>query len=314
MMFHVVHVESDVSSRDTLSAIFTAAQLNIYLKQFDRGEHALAYLAEHSSDIHILVLAHQLMGVLSGLEITQHMRLRGYTGIIFLRSGMVIPDQSILTVAQCEYIPLTLSSFELLQKILQHQPALPSTTLMRTPPPITDIEQPSQQTEMVIVEEKRCRICGNPLPDNLGVCLRCGAIVEPGKSETTHRVANLGETLAAPPIRGLSVVPDYAVITLVISDEHIILPQSNYVILGRVYNQPTTAQASIDLSRFHAHALGVSRQHARIDQEDNVIYITDLGSTNGTFVNEQPLLAHEKHLIHSGDIIRLARLQIQVQF
>lgn len=43
---------------------------------------------------------------------------------------------------------------------------------------------------------------------------------------------------------------------------------------------------------------GASRQHARIHRTDDGFIVTDLGSTNGTLVNEEPI--HE-HLLQHGD-------------
>ncbi len=47
----------------------------------------------------------------------------------------------------------------------------------------------------------------------------------------------------------------------------------------------------------------VSRQHAVINYRDGVFTLTDLGSANGTFVNDLQL--HEAFPLASGDIIRL---------
>jgi hypothetical protein len=48
-----------------------------------------------------------------------------------------------------------------------------------------------------------------------------------------------------------------------------------------------------------------SSQHAEIRPGFNGYTLTDLGSTNGTFVNEQPLAPHFPRLLQSGDRIRI---------
>ena len=53
-------------------------------------------------------------------------------------------------------------------------------------------------------------------------------------------------------------------------------------------------------------AEGVSRFHAKIDNKENQYYITDLNSTNGTFLNGCMLNAHEPELLHTGDQLRFA--------
>jgi pSer/pThr/pTyr-binding forkhead associated (FHA) protein len=45
----------------------------------------------------------------------------------------------------------------------------------------------------------------------------------------------------------------------------------------------------------------VSRKHGRIDPRDGKLFVTDLGSTNGTFVNGQ--IVTEERELHHGDIV-----------
>ncbi len=46
-----------------------------------------------------------------------------------------------------------------------------------------------------------------------------------------------------------------------------------------------------------------SSRHARISREGHVVVIEDLGSTNGTYLNEQPLSGPQP--LHDGDRIRI---------
>lgn len=52
----------------------------------------------------------------------------------------------------------------------------------------------------------------------------------------------------------------------------------------------------------------ISRVHAKITQQDENLYITDMGSTNGTFVNEENIQPHSKVPIKLGDILRFANI------
>jgi DNA-binding NtrC family response regulator len=49
----------------------------------------------------------------------------------------------------------------------------------------------------------------------------------------------------------------------------------------------------------------LSRQHARLELRDGEVWITDLGSTNGSFVNDQRV---DEIVVHPGDQIRLGSL------
>lgn len=46
-----------------------------------------------------------------------------------------------------------------------------------------------------------------------------------------------------------------------------------------------------------------SRHHARIEPSGDGALVTDLGSTNGTFVNEQPI--HARRVLRAGDRVRM---------
>jgi hypothetical protein len=46
-----------------------------------------------------------------------------------------------------------------------------------------------------------------------------------------------------------------------------------------------------------------SSRHARIDRQGDVLVIEDLGSTNGTYLNDQPLTGPQP--LHPGDRIRI---------
>lgn len=52
----------------------------------------------------------------------------------------------------------------------------------------------------------------------------------------------------------------------------------------------------------------VSRLHAHFDYEHEQVTVTDLGSTNGTYVNRQRLEPHKPRRLKSGDVVNLANV------
>lgn len=50
----------------------------------------------------------------------------------------------------------------------------------------------------------------------------------------------------------------------------------------------------------------ISQLHARIDRDGEIYYIEDLNSTNGTYVNDEPLAYKERRKLNSNDMIRFA--------
>lgn len=53
----------------------------------------------------------------------------------------------------------------------------------------------------------------------------------------------------------------------------------------------------------------VSRYHARIDEENGCYYVTDLNSTNGTFLNGKKICSNEKFRIKLEDVITFANVE-----
>ena len=56
--------------------------------------------------------------------------------------------------------------------------------------------------------------------------------------------------------------------------------------------------------------LTVSGQHAAIDTTSNGSFVLDLGSTNGTMVNSQPI---KKHLLQHDDVIDIGKYKLRFQ-
>jgi hypothetical protein len=59
---------------------------------------------------------------------------------------------------------------------------------------------------------------------------------------------------------------------------------------------------------------GVSREHARIYQIGRRLFVEDVGSTNGTFLNDQRISPHLPHVLQEGDALQLGRLKLRVKF
>jgi pSer/pThr/pTyr-binding forkhead associated (FHA) protein len=56
----------------------------------------------------------------------------------------------------------------------------------------------------------------------------------------------------------------------------------------------------------------ISRKHCQVEVIDNTLFITDLNSSNGTFLNGMRLVSGEKHIIKSGDKLVIGKLDSQV--
>lgn len=80
-------------------------------------------------------------------------------------------------------------------------------------------------------------------------------------------------------------------------------PDQTTLLLGKLNN---TEPPDIDLSELPNSEI-ISRQHARIYTEAKKYYIEDLGSSNGTYVNNASVGKGERQEITSGDVIALGK-------
>lgn len=81
--------------------------------------------------------------------------------------------------------------------------------------------------------------------------------------------------------------------------------------LGRaIEGQPILPD--VDLSPYNAFSMGVSRLHAALRIINGDVYISDLGSSNGTRVNGQRIVPHVDCAVNHGDLIVLGKLKMQI--
>lgn len=83
------------------------------------------------------------------------------------------------------------------------------------------------------------------------------------------------------------------------------------ITLGR----PTSPSSDyLDLAPYNGVRQGVSRRHCRLDRRHNHLYLTDLNSTNGTYLNGEPIKPGLSYPIADGDQIVLGLLYLTVFF
>lgn len=90
------------------------------------------------------------------------------------------------------------------------------------------------------------------------------------------------------------------------------MEMTNTLLLGRACEPEN--QFALDLNPYGGYWHGVSRQHAMIVIEDGSVKLTDLGSTNGTFLNGSPLPPNQLRILCDGDVIALSRLVMTIHF
>lgn len=126
----------------------------------------------------------------------------------------------------------------------------------------------------------RCPTCGGPASDG-AVCDYCGMAV----SRVTAVGGGTGAESTGP-------------VTRLLGPWGVVEIGSEPVLIGRLSSTPAIADALADVDI-------VSRKHAEIVVRDGRTWLRDIGSANGTAVNEQRLTPHTPVVVHPGDTIRL---------
>lgn len=70
----------------------------------------------------------------------------------------------------------------------------------------------------------------------------------------------------------------------------------------------------LDLTPYGASEKGVSRVHAALQRLKNNLFLVDMGSSNGTFVNGQRLASQQPNMLIEGDEIRLGNLVATITY
>lgn len=157
-----------------------------------------------------------------------------------------------------------------------------------------------------------CSQCGSPIREGELLCQVCGALQ--ADDMLTRRLKIGGESSIQPRVK--SGVGSGPLHTITLNAEQqayeCAVKGGASILLGRCV-PPDAAPESIDFAPVGAGEKGVSRQHALIRVDRGAVFVSDLESTNGTFLNGRRLQPHFQHLLVSGDVLRLGALEIRVQ-
>ena len=150
---------------------------------------------------------------------------------------------------------------------------------------------------------------GSASPTAKTHCMHCGNALPPDLPDPTTGIvplaflANLLDTETAK-TTPLSLV-------VVASGREVRLPEISAIYLGR-RDAGRNIYPHVDFTREKGAEMGVSRRHARIHQTDSGPFIEDLGSTNGTVVNQHTLVPFTLFPIEHGDVLELGQLKLVV--
>jgi hypothetical protein len=168
------------------------------------------------------------------------------------------------------------------------------------------------------VAENVCLVCGHKNELEAVVCGRCGAtlngpLMDPGpQTKTTDMQALTAEVIRDWSINE-AVVPDGGMAVYVQGESNpAYVDFKGEVVLGR--KSANTSGMLLDLGPLGGYHLGLSRRHAVIRRLGDGYEVLDLGSVNGTWLNEQRLVPHKSYPLPSGSYLRLGRMRLFVVY
>ena len=160
---------------------------------------------------------------------------------------------------------------------------------------------------------KICPYCKEENGVDSESCVKCGAPFASDVTTTLPVPGQIADDVRQELVVRRSKLPTGSIALYVMGEKLPLLVESKGqpTVLGR---QATGGQSTdmVDLTKYQAHLLGVSRQHASLIFVDGNFVIEDLNSSNGTWINENRLAPSQPRMLRNGDVLRLGQLIIFV--
>jgi hypothetical protein len=161
----------------------------------------------------------------------------------------------------------------------------------------------------------QCPNCSSAEPEGAIFCSDCGANLVSGSGLSTAAIPAPDAQLypvepAPPPAEPLQVGSAQINLHIVRTGQIIPLEGRSEFTIGRI-SEGQSILPDIDLSPYDAYTQGVSRLHATFKINNNEFFIEDLGSSNGTRINNTKIPPLHDQVLHHGDVISLGRFKIQ---
>jgi hypothetical protein len=159
-----------------------------------------------------------------------------------------------------------------------------------------------------------CVICQHKNLDGMMFCENCGTqiaglpldtyAIKPDPIKATMNISSEG-------VHKPGGLETWASLHLIETGHILPLGDKSEFTLGRVSDNQAI-MPDIDLTPYQAFANGVSRIHAVIKRNDKRVSVMDLGSSNGTYMNNERITPNVEIPIRHNDLLSLGKLKIQI--
>jgi len=168
------------------------------------------------------------------------------------------------------------------------------------------------------VSEKFCPLCTSSNDVEAIACWNCGArlddpFMDPGaRTKTTDMPALDPAMFRDWPIDEAAIPASGIAVYLKGISKPAYVDLNGEFVIGRKGEEPS--EDLLDLAPWGGYHLGLSRRHAVIRRTTHGYEVLDLGSVNGTWLNEERLAPHKPYPLASGSHLRLGSMQLFVLY
>lgn len=163
----------------------------------------------------------------------------------------------------------------------------------------------------------KCPSCGESYPENTLFCDECGTYLLangnnltdslPGESVSwVDNDTKTADSANAPGTRPLNIR-----IAILDTGRQLELPLNKEINIGRL-DATSATFPEVDLTADRGLEKGVSRRHAKITRKGSGLFLEDLGSVNGTFLNGRRLTPYLPHALSDKDEVRIGKVMLRI--
>lgn len=165
---------------------------------------------------------------------------------------------------------------------------------------------------------KICPYCAHKNREGLLFCEECGQGLTETMNDPTLPTKQFADQLPEFSAKATWGSASVGTTTSVIihfrnSSDPLVVALDDRVVFGRA-DATSPRQPDVDLTPYGALEKGVSRVHAAIERSEDVLTLVDMGSSNGTNLNGQRLVADQPRVLRDGDEIRFGKLVAHLYF